>query len=159
MDSPARSNERIVNAAVSIAVAGLVSSGHHWYGAIAYETPWRWIVSRWIPAVVAVVLLTLYLHWKHQATAVGRLAAWFVLVCGGFFWAGFTLFECGYSHVLKNILFYGGASRATLEFLFPAPAYHLPDNVIFEITGLLQLVGFWAAWMAYRVFKERPIAA
>lgn len=143
-------------AAIGAIAAGLVSSGHHWYGAIAYDTPWRLLVSLWIPAFVVLVLSALYLQWKFAANTVGTIAIWIVFLGGVVFQAGFTFFECVYSHVLKDILFYGGASQSTLERLFPAPAYHLPDNAFFELTGLLQLVGFWAAWMAYRVFKDRP---
>ena len=84
-------------AAVSVSVAGLVSSVHHGYGAIVYDTPWRLLVSLWIPVFVLLALLMLYLYWKHA------------------------------------------------------------DNVFFELTGLLQLAGFWAAWRAYRVFRERPV--
>ena len=65
------------------------------------------------------------------------------------------MFECVYSHVLKNIMFFGGVPQSILEKLYPAPAYHLPDNLFFEFTGLLQLVGFVAVWLAYRVFKDR----
>jgi hypothetical protein len=137
----------------------LVSSVHHWYGAIAYDTPWRLLVSLWIPAFVLLVLSALYLHWKYVDIGIGKIAVWVVLLAGVVFQSGFTLFECVYSHVLKDALFYGGASQSMLEWLFPAPAYHLPDNVLFELTGLMQLAGFWAAWLAYRVFKERPKAA
>lgn len=145
-------------AAISVSVAGLVSGSHHWYGALVYDTPWRLVVSLWIPAFVVLILSLLYLHWKYADILIGKIAVWAVLFGGTFFQAGFTLFECVYSHVLKGALFYGGASRSTLERLFPPPTYHLPDNTLFEFTGVLQLVGFWAAWRAYRVFQERPKA-
>lgn len=145
-------------AAISVSVAGLVSSGHHWYGALVYDTPWRSVVSLWIPAFVLLILSLLYLHWKYADIGIGKIAVWAVLVGGTLFQAGFTLFESAYSHVLKGALYFGGASRSTLERLFPAPTYHLPDNALFEFTGVLQLVGFWAAWRVYLVFKERPKA-
>jgi len=44
--------------------------------------------------------------------------------------------------------FFGAASQEVLLQLFPAPAYHLPDNLLFELTGVAQLAGFWAAWCA-----------
>ena len=151
-----RSKNLIVRAAISVSLAGLVSGVHHWYGALVYETPWRLVVSLWIPAFVLLVLAMLYVHWTYADKFTGKIAVWAVFFVGVVFQTGFTLFECVYSHVLKDLLFYGGASRQILERLFPAPAYHLPDSLIFESTGLLQLVGFWAAWMAYRVFSERP---
>lgn len=72
------------------------------------------------------------------------------------FQAGFIIFECIYSHVLKNVLFFSGIPKYILETLYPPPAYHLPDNMLFELTGLMQLVGLVAVWFAYQVFKDRP---
>ena len=72
------------------------------------------------------------------------------------FQTGFTVFECVYSHVLKNLLYFFDVPLSILERLYPEPAYHLPDNLFFEFTGLLQLVGLLAAWFAYRVFLDRP---
>lgn len=43
-----------------------------------------------------------------------------------------------YNHALKNILFFGGASTATLQRLFPAPTYEMPNDLLFEVTGVLQ---------------------
>lgn len=34
---------------------------------------------------------------------------------------GFTMFECVYSHVLKGVLYYGGASKGSLIRLFRRP--------------------------------------
>ncbi len=152
----ARSRNIIVKAAIGVAVAGAISGGHHVYGAIVYERPWRVLVSLWIPAFVALVLAMLYLHWKLAKRISGEIAAWIVFAGGVVFQTGFTLFECVYSHILKLVLFFGGASQTTLARLFPAPAYHLPDDLFFELTGVLQLAGFWAAWLAWRVFTQRP---
>jgi hypothetical protein len=152
---PTRSRKSIIMAAVGTSAAGLVSSVHHWYGAIVYDTTWRLLVSLWIPAFVSLVCFMLYLHWKYVDTMVGKIAVWVVLFAGVIFQIGFTLFECAYSHILKNILFFGGAAESTLSQLFPEPAYHLPDNAYFEFTGVLQIIGLWAAWLVYRVFKER----
>ena len=157
--NPSRSKRSIAIAAIGVSIAGLVSSGHHWYGAVAYDTPWRFSVSLWIPAFVLLILSMLYLHWKYVDSIRGIVAVWIVFFGGVVFQAGFTLFECVYSHVLKDILFFVGAPQSTLQWLFPAPAYHPPDNTFFELTGVLQLVGFWAAWMAYRVFRDRPALA
>jgi hypothetical protein len=50
------------------------------------------------------------------------------------------LFEGGYNHALKNALYFGGASPELLAALFPPPTYELPDNVLFEASGVAQLV-------------------
>ena len=152
-------SKSVFMAAISAIVAGVVSSAHHVYGAVVYETPWRLVVSLWIPAFVLLLVAMLYLHWKYSDRVVGSIAGWVVLLAGGIFQFGFTFFECIYSHVLKNILFFSGASQAMLLRLFPPPAYHLPDNPFFELTGILQITGLWAAWMSWRVFRTWRRAA
>ena len=39
---------------------------------------------------------------------------------------------------VKNLLFFGGASPEVLGRLFPSPTYEMPDDVWFEISGVLQ---------------------
>jgi hypothetical protein len=156
MDQPGRGRSKtsVFTAAISVTIAGVISSAHHIYGAFVYETPWRMIVSLWIPAFVLLILAMLFLLRRFADRTATAIAAWIILLGGVVFQAGFTTFECVYSHVLKNMLFFGGASKQVLERLFPAPAYHLPDNLPFELTGIAQIVGFWAAWCAWRVFVE-----
>ena len=147
----------IVAAVISGVVAGIISSVHHWYGAIAYDTPWRTGVAYWIMGIVLVVYSLLYVYWRNLDNIAGKICIWLFLVGAVIFQAGFVTFECVYSHILKNILFFGGSSEALLHTLFPSPAYHLPDNVFFEVTGILQLIGFVAVWYGYRVFSNsRP---
>jgi hypothetical protein len=147
----------ITLAVMSGLISGLVSSIHHWYGAIAYNTPWRVGVSYWIAGLVLVVYLLLFVYWKYAGSIIGKIVIWIFLFSAVVFQAGFIMFECVYSHVLKNILFFGGMSLSILEKLYPSPTYHLPDNLFFELTGVLQLVGFVAVWYAYLVFKNRSL--
>lgn len=156
--NPAHSIKLIVLAIISGFVAGLISSAHHWYGAIEYDTPWRASVTYWIAGSVLIVYSLLYVYWRNVDNIAGKISLWLFLFSAVIFQAGFVFFECVYSHVLKNILFFGGMPQSILERLYPTPAYHLPDNLIFEFSGLLQLVGFVAAWFAYRVFQDRPWA-
>jgi hypothetical protein len=148
----------VFRSALSVTVAGVISSGHHVYGALVYGTPWRLVVSLWIPAFVLLILCALYMVWRFKAQRVATIAVWIIMLGGVVFQMGFTLFEAVYSHVLKNFLYFGGATQAILDRLYPAPAYHLPDDLLFEATGVAQVTGFWAAWWAWRVFTERPLA-
>ena len=152
----AHSKKLIILAIFSGVIAGLISSIHHWYGAVEYNTPWRAGVTYWIVGSVLIVYSLLFVYWKNLGNIIGKISIWIFLFSAVIFQAGFIMFECVYSHVLKNILFFGGMSQSILEKLYPAPAYHLPDNMFFEFTGLLQLVGFVAVWYAYQVFKNRP---
>lgn len=154
---PAHSKKLILFSVISGLIAGIISAFHHWYGAVVYHTPWRIGVSYWILGTVLVVYSLLYVYWKNSDNITGRISLWLFFFSAVVFQAGFIIFECIYSHVLKNILFFSGIPTYILETLFPSPAYHLPDNMLFELTGLMQLVGFVAVWYAYRVFKNHPI--
>ena len=149
------SRKLIFAAVISAFIAGIVSSGHHWYGAIVYETPWRVEVSYWILGIMLIIYSSLFFCWKFSDRKAGKFALWVFFLGAVVFQTGFTLFECVYSHVLKNMLYFAGASQSILEELYPLPTYHLPDNLFFEFTGLLQLLGFVAAWFAYLVFRDR----
>jgi hypothetical protein len=155
---PARTKRIIIVATAFGLLAGLISSLHHWYGAVVYETPWRSGVSYWIGGSVLIVYSLLYLYWKNSDDMIGRVSLWIFFFGAVVFQTGFIMFECVYSHVLKNLLFFVGAPHSILERMYPSPAYHLPDNLFFEFTGLLQLVGLLAVWFAYRIFQDRPWA-
>lgn len=150
-----QANKGVVRAAVGTVVAGLVSTAHHWYGAFVYDTPWRALVSLWIPGFVMVAIVALYLYWTRPGTKVGSIAFWVFFLSAVVFQFGFTMFECVYSHVVKDILFFTGVPQEILLRLYPPPAYHLPDNFFFELTGLMQLVGLLAAWWAFQVTRDR----
>jgi hypothetical protein len=117
---------------------------------------WRAGVSYWILGIALVLCVLLFIYWKIIDNLFGKIALWIFAFGAIVFQSGFTVFECVYSHVLKNILFFGGVSHQTLEILYLPPTYHFPENLIFEFTGVLQLVGFVSAWYAYRVFQDRP---
>jgi hypothetical protein len=53
---------------------------------------------------------------------------------------GVGFFEGGYNHLLKTILWAAGVPAPTLLRMFPPPVYVLPSSVVFEATGILQLV-------------------
>jgi len=48
------------------------------------------------------------------------------------------VFEGIYNHLLKNIMYFGGAGDGLLLTLFPAPTYEMPNDLLFEITGVMQ---------------------
>jgi hypothetical protein len=69
-------------------------------------------------------------------------------------------FEGLYNHVVKNLLYFGGASPALMMRLFPRPTYEMPNDVFFEITGVLQVVpAALAAWHQYRMVSTRASGA
>ena len=154
--NPVRTKQLVIATAICPLLAGLISGGHYWYGAVIYNRLWRTQVSYWILAFALVAVGVFYVYWKNADNLVGRIALWVLFPGAVVFQTGFTAFECTNSHVLKGVLYSAGMARYTLEQLFPPAAYRLPDNWLFELTGWLQLFGFVAVWYAYQVFKDRP---
>lgn len=65
------------------------------------------------------------------------------------------IFEGGYNHLVKNVLFFGGVPPATFEQLFPPPVYEVPGDPWFEVTGVLQFaLGLGAAVYLVRLVRE-----
>jgi hypothetical protein len=93
----------------------------------------------------------------RPTSAIGR-AAWgaFLGVNATVFVLLFGAFEGLYNHALKDALYFGGAPLAQMRVLFPAPAYEMPNDWFFEVTGVLQMVP--AAVTAYyldRLIRRR----
>ena len=64
-------------------------------------------------------------------------------------------FEGGYNHGVKNVLYFGGLPRATLDQLFPPPRYEMPNDLWFEVTGILQFfLGLCAAYYLWKLWWE-----
>jgi len=58
--------------------------------------------------------------------------------------------------LLTDALYFGGTSPETMRRLFPPPAYELPNDVFFEVTGVLQLfLGYVAGLRLYRLLVAR----
>jgi hypothetical protein len=141
--------------ATSILVLALTSL-HHVYGAVLYETPWRMHVMYFsIPGAILIAGF-LFGAWQFRGTSWGRLAAWLGVVLALAFPIGIIgIYEGGYNHLLKNLLYFGGATDLVSQ-LFPSPAYELPTDVFFELTGIAQLfAGLVAGWYVLRLSRLR----
>ena len=115
-----RSMERGTKLLIAGAAVLLLTIAHHFYGAWLYATPWRHHV-----AVVAVpVFLLLFalhaLHRRHAATRVGIAAGYTFATITALIPVGLIgLFEGGYSHLLKNVVYFGGVRGASFDRSFP----------------------------------------
>jgi hypothetical protein len=134
-----------------------LTSIHHVYGAIRYDTPERYYAA--VIAAVAVIMSlgALRISRARPTSAIGRAAWWaFLGVNATVFVLLFGAFEGLYNHALKDALYFGGAPLAQMRVLFPAPAYEMPNDWFFEVTGVLQMVP--AAVTAYyldRLIRRR----
>jgi len=127
---------------------------HHAYGAIIYQTPWRFHVAP--PALGAMLLLVVALvaHQELGDTRGGRLGLGVALAVIFGVVVGVGFFEGGYNHLFKTIVWAAVVPTPTLLRMFPPPMYVLPSSVVFEATGILQLVvGIWAARDGIRLWR------
>jgi hypothetical protein len=115
-----------------------LTSAHHAYGAWLYATPWRLHVVGLSLAAAMLIGGSAWIHRRYVGFG-HTLAFWILCVVTFVFpFVMIGLFEGGYNHVLKNILYFEGASGALMQRLFPAPTYELPNSVVFEATGIAQ---------------------
>jgi hypothetical protein len=138
----------------------LLTSVHHVYGALRYDTP-----ERYHAVVIAGVALALMLGLHTVSTRSGSN-----LVGPMAWWAGwsvnaivavllFGLVEGFYNHMVKVVLYFGGLSEERLRWLYRDPLYELPNDLIFELTGVLQVVpAALAAYFLVQVVMERKRA-
>lgn len=112
---------------------------HHVYGAIRYDTPWRLHAAAIAALAVVAMLLALRVSRAEPMSASGRAAWWaFWVVDAVIFVLLFGVFEGFYNHVLKDALYLAGTRMATMRALFPPPMYEMPNDWFFEVTGVLQ---------------------
>ncbi|WP_437934485.1 hypothetical protein [Sorangium sp. So ce341] len=142
-DIAAALTRRAALAGVAVMVLTTV---HHAIGAVVYRTPWRLHIALLSVPTIAVLLGALAVHRRRAGAPAGRAA--FVVLAAALAlvpiaWIG--VFEGFYNHVLKDALYFLAPRSPVLLRLFPPPTYVMPDNVMFEITGVLQVVPAWVA--------------
>jgi hypothetical protein len=126
---------------VSVLVTLGATAVHHVYGAIRYATPWR-AHAAGVALLVAPLIIGLYLNFRREPdTRRGRAAGWALALLSLLYPVALIgAFEGLYNHVAKNCLYFGGMSRRRVLELFPPPTYELPNDFVFEVTGVLQVV-------------------
>lgn len=129
------------NVSLSASLVYALTIIHHVYGAIVFETPWRHHAAFLGLGGTAATLLLMWAAIRlaapflRQAAIVLLISVTLVLAV-----ALIGLFEGGYNHGLKLVLFFGGAARDTMTRLFPPPRYVMPSDAFFEATGVLQFL-------------------
>jgi hypothetical protein len=114
----------------------ILTSVHHLYGAIVYNTSWRLhVLALSLPVIIATLYLNRLLE-RDNFKSYWFWIYWTIILLPSI--AAIGIFEGLYNHILKNILFFGGLSKNWLDRLFPPGTYEMPDNLFFEITGIMQ---------------------
>src|SRR3569833_2664445 len=105
----------------------LLTSFHHYYGAIVYNTPWRKdvVTNGGAVMLIAILCLLLYRYLNKKAYLIIYLLLTFLV-----FSLGIGIFEGAYNHLLKDLLYFSGMKPSAWRMLYPAPTYEIPDNII-----------------------------
>jgi Ca2+/Na+ antiporter len=116
----------------------VLTSIHHGYGAYLYRTPWRLhaaIVSGGATMLMAGLLML------FRSRHMGTVARWCFVILGLLVpFVAFGIFEGGYNHTVKDVLYFSNASPQLIRRLFPPGLYELPNDMFFEVTGVLQII-------------------
>jgi hypothetical protein len=136
---------------VLAALQTLLTIGHFVYGAHLYDDPSREHVV--LPAIgflaVEAALGGSFL-WRANRYALWLFGAEVAFVDVGLFGG----FHGGFNHALKDLLFLGGVDPERLAQIFDSPDFVVPNNPLFELTGLAGLlVGLVITYMLLRLIR------
>jgi hypothetical protein len=153
------SQDAASKAARSALVGLLLTSVHHAYGAYIYGTPWRYHAVLISGATALVIVGSLAWLGGPPSGMSGALARWvFGLTTLVIPVLAFGLVEGFYNHLVKNVLYFGGVPAMQMARLFPPPTYEMPNDMFFELTGILQVVpAALAAWHLYRMIRTSTL--
>lgn len=134
-------NTRTITTSAVLSVGTMVMTlVHHLYGAVIYDEPFRLHVAIFAVPVI-LLLLSAYVGYKKVSNVGFKkiFLATFLVASMLFSVAAIGLYEGGYNHVIKNILYFAGISTETLDKIYPS-VYELPNDFVFELTGIAQFV-------------------
>lgn len=118
----------------------ILTSVHHVYGAIHYQTPWRLHSLHLNIPIFLIAIVLGYLIERKSSTHLGRYSLYALLAIISIVWILWVgVYEGFYNHLVKDILFFSPLPLKQFNILFPPSIYENPNDVFFEITGTLQL--------------------
>jgi len=120
----------------------IVTSIHHVYGAVVYNTPWRLHI---LMVSIPVIILTLAGNYFLTRREFPQKNFLLLLYCSIILIFSIILiggYEGVYNHALKNAFYFSGVSEGVLVKMFPPSMYVMPNNFLFELTGVMQAVIF-----------------
>ncbi len=129
-------NQKLRKVTVYSVLLMVLTSIHHVWGAIIYHTPWRLHVLLLSIPVASLTLLLGYFCSKTTPPKWIFLCYCLITLLASILLIG--VFEGIYNHILKNCFFFAGLSIDVMKKLYPEGTYEMPDNLIFELTGVLQ---------------------
>lgn len=113
----------------------LLTSIHHIYGAILYQTPERLHI---LYMSIPLIGFNAYMHYSANERRTIKIIHAILTILFPVVLIG--VFEGIYNHALKNILFFIGTPKEIMIQMFPPPVYVMPNDFWFEFTGVLQAI-------------------
>lgn len=111
---------------------------HHFYGAYIYDEPFRLHVAIIAMPVIVILLATFFgQRWSRNRAWQRGLRVTFIGTTLLFSVAAIGVYEGGYNHLVKDLLFFAGVPTEFLDRMYPS-VYELPNNFFFEFTGVAQ---------------------
>jgi hypothetical protein len=130
---------------------------HHVYGAYIYKDSFRLHVVFAALPILVVLLLSYRTMLRSHSSVVRMISLGLFISSGALSAIGIGLYEGGYNHLVKNILYFTGTPVEILNRLYPS-IYELPNNFLFEFSGILQFVtGVFCLVYAHRTNFRKSI--
>ncbi|MFC4870602.1 hypothetical protein [Negadavirga shengliensis] len=129
---------------------------HHLYGAAIYSAPFRLHVVYFAAPVMLLLSACHVVYHRYPKSKLGTAAILLLLLIGtGIPMVLIGIIEGGYNHLVKNLVYFGGASEETFRRLFPGPNYEIPSDFLFEFSGMLQFImAMYAVPVLYSSVKK-----
>lgn len=146
--------QKLFRTSLSIMVLTLI---HHAYGAVIYEQSFRLHVAYFTIPVILILILGFRIYQNYPSKISGKIAFGVFMVTTAIIPVGMIgLYEGGYNHLVKNILYFGSIHQTTLDQLFPPPLYEMPNDFLFEATGIFQFIlGVYGVYYLVAFWKEK----
>ena len=121
----------------AVALETVLTIGHFVYGAHVYDDASRLHVV--MPAVASLIVAMFFAGlyaWRNQ-----RLTLWALVVIVAVPFIGlFGVYHGGFNHGLKLVMYAVGTPPERLEEVFDSPDFAVPNDVVFEATGVSTLL-------------------
>ncbi len=112
---------------------------HHIYGANIYKDAFRLHVVFAAVPVLAILILSYRTMLASRNSLLRKTSLVCFILSAGLSAIAIGVYEGGYNHLVKNVLYFGGVPVQILNRLYPS-IYELPNDFFFEFTGILQFV-------------------
>jgi hypothetical protein len=144
---------------VAVSAEYLSTMVHHIYGGLIYRTPERFAIALFFTVVL---LPTIGLLLRYRRTPSRPMLILLGIVVAVVWVAVLGLFEGGYNHFYKDVLFLAGVPRAEVLKLHPAAMAgdftYPPDDLLFEASGVFQFfTSLFTAYFVYRLEQARTV--